>query len=259
MAFATLVGMTFVRASRVRELLNLQREALSFRSDEQRQRDELIAGLTRLVGAEIGCFVEDPVFARGLSGDFRAVGGHNVHLAQTAFDMMFANRANSPVLSKMLDLPRRGAPTVRGKAVLRDREWYGSEYFERGIGPSGCDEVMGALTPLGGAAVLGINVVRARGEAPFSEEDAAVLALFLESCGPLLRRRLTLGERFGLTPRQAEVVALLRNGASNKELAVLLECSPRTAEAHVAAVFQKCGVTTRAQLVAMLSALDRAP
>lgn len=259
MPLATLVDMTFVRASRVRELLNLQREALSFRSDEQRQRDELIAGLTRLVGAEIGVVVDDPVFARGLWGGFRAVGGHNMQRAQAAFDMLFERRASSPLLSRMLDLPRTGTQTVRGKTVLHEREWYDSEYFECGIKPSGCDELMGAMTPLGGSAVLGINVARARGEAPFSEEDAAVLALFLESCGPLLRKRLTLAERFRLTPRQAEVVALLRNGASNKELAVLLECSPRTAEAHVAAVFQKCGVTTRAQLVAMLSALDRAP
>lgn len=251
--------MTYVRASRVRELLRLQRDALSFHGDEQVQRDELIAGLTRLVGAEIGVFVEDPHFSRGLAGELRAVSGHNYAIAQTAMNMMFENRANSPLLSKMLDCPREGTPTMRGKAVLCEREWYGSEYFERGIGPSGCDEVMGAFSPLGGAAVLGINVVRARGGPPFSEEDAAVLALFLESCGPLLRKRLTPAERFRLTPRQAEVVAHLRSGASNKELAVLLDCSPRTAEAHVAAALQKCGVTTRAQLVARLSALERAP
>jgi DNA-binding CsgD family transcriptional regulator/tetratricopeptide (TPR) repeat protein len=52
-----------------------------------------------------------------------------------------------------------------------------------------------------------------------------------------------------LTQREREVEALLRRCSSNKEIAVLLNVSERTAESHVASILRKLGLRSRAELV----------
>lgn len=53
-----------------------------------------------------------------------------------------------------------------------------------------------------------------------------------------------------LTPREEEVLDLLREGFTNNEIGRLLGISTRTAKAHVAAVIEKLGVVDRTQAVA---------
>lgn len=53
-----------------------------------------------------------------------------------------------------------------------------------------------------------------------------------------------------LTPREEEVLDLLREGFTNSEIGRLLGISTRTAKAHVAAVIEKLGVVDRTQAVA---------
>lgn len=50
-----------------------------------------------------------------------------------------------------------------------------------------------------------------------------------------------------LTAREREVLAVLMEGLSNKEVAARLNLSPRTVEAHRAAAFAKLGVTSLVQ------------
>jgi DNA-binding CsgD family transcriptional regulator/tetratricopeptide (TPR) repeat protein len=54
----------------------------------------------------------------------------------------------------------------------------------------------------------------------------------------------------GLTPRQLEVLGLLRDGLTNAEIADRLVVSVRTVDHHVSAVLQKLGVTTRHEAAA---------
>jgi DNA-binding NarL/FixJ family response regulator len=51
----------------------------------------------------------------------------------------------------------------------------------------------------------------------------------------------------GLTRRETDVIALLANGASNREISRQLYLSEKTVKAHLAAVFRKLGVTNRTQ------------
>jgi two-component system response regulator NreC len=53
----------------------------------------------------------------------------------------------------------------------------------------------------------------------------------------------------GLTPREAEVLALIANGHTNPEIAEKLVVSIRTVETHRAAIHRKLGTTNRAKLV----------
>ncbi len=53
-----------------------------------------------------------------------------------------------------------------------------------------------------------------------------------------------------LTPREVEVLAMLAEGLANKAIAGRLAISEHTVKTHVAAIFGKLGVSTRAEAVA---------
>jgi pimeloyl-ACP methyl ester carboxylesterase/DNA-binding CsgD family transcriptional regulator len=64
----------------------------------------------------------------------------------------------------------------------------------------------------------------------------------------------TFIEPVPLTPREREIVALIGQGLSNREIAEVLFISTRTAERHVANIFDKLGVNTRAQVAVWATA-----
>jgi DNA-binding CsgD family transcriptional regulator len=66
---------------------------------------------------------------------------------------------------------------------------------------------------------------------------------------PALRAE-ALAQRHGLTPRQAEVFALVARGATNRAIARALSCSESTVELHVSAVLERVRCESRAALVA---------
>lgn len=63
-------------------------------------------------------------------------------------------------------------------------------------------------------------------------------------------RAATRGHPAGLTPRESQVLTLLAEGLSNRELGRVLHISPRTAAHHVSAILAKLGVRRRAEAVA---------
>lgn len=64
----------------------------------------------------------------------------------------------------------------------------------------------------------------------------------------------------GLTDREVEVLRLLARGLTNKEIAIELDISTKTAGHHVQHVLEKLGVTTRAAatMIAMKTGLAQA-
>jgi DNA-binding NarL/FixJ family response regulator len=56
--------------------------------------------------------------------------------------------------------------------------------------------------------------------------------------------------QLGVTSREAEVLALIGQGLSNREVAERLYLSPRTVEKHVEHLAAKLGTRSRIQLVA---------
>jgi DNA-binding CsgD family transcriptional regulator len=61
----------------------------------------------------------------------------------------------------------------------------------------------------------------------------------------------TPAEQHGLTPREAEVLALVGAGRSNRQIAQALFISPKTASVHVSNILAKLGVHTRVEAAAI--------
>jgi DNA-binding CsgD family transcriptional regulator/tetratricopeptide (TPR) repeat protein len=66
-------------------------------------------------------------------------------------------------------------------------------------------------------------------------------------------RTSTRSNPLGLTPREAEILALLSDGLRNSMIAKRLFVSTRTVDSHVSAILTKLGVTSRAEAVALVS------
>ncbi len=66
---------------------------------------------------------------------------------------------------------------------------------------------------------------------------------------PAVVAQLEFDGKARLTPRECEVVLLIANGASNKEVGRRLGISPRTVETHRARIMEKIGARNAADLV----------
>ena len=61
------------------------------------------------------------------------------------------------------------------------------------------------------------------------------------------------GDNFQLTARESEVAVFLVQGLSNHDIADALWISEHTVKSHLKSIFQKIGVTSRAQAIARIS------
>lgn len=86
-------------------------------------------------------------------------------------------------------------------------------------------------------------VAAANGEAVFSREFAAWLGDIADGSTP------ADGDLAELTPREHELVALVTDGRTNKEIASRLEISIKTVETHLANVFAKVGASNRREVM----------
>ncbi len=66
---------------------------------------------------------------------------------------------------------------------------------------------------------------------------------------PLTPARLV--ERFGFTPKEAELTGLVAQGLTNKEIAAQLSVGAETVRSHLAEAFAKSGAKNRAELVTL--------
>jgi DNA-binding NarL/FixJ family response regulator len=66
-------------------------------------------------------------------------------------------------------------------------------------------------------------------------------------------------QEFNLTQRENDILALLAEGKSNREIAQSLYLSEKTVKAHLAAIFRKLGVTNRTQAAMAAVAMGVGP
>jgi DNA-binding NarL/FixJ family response regulator len=88
------------------------------------------------------------------------------------------------------------------------------------------------------------------GAEPWAERARAEL----RATGETARRR-DAGPVTDLTPQELQIARLVSAGNSNKDVATQLFLSPRTVEYHLAKVFNKLGISSRAQLISQAPVL----
>lgn len=111
-----------------------------------------------------------------------------------------------------------------------------------------------------GAGVRGILATTSTEAEIVAALSAVALGLivFASEAIELFDRDRTFGSRsigdnpeFSLTPREIEVLVSLGSGLGNKAIAQALQISDHTVKFHISSIFQKLGVSTRTEAVAM--------
>lgn len=75
----------------------------------------------------------------------------------------------------------------------------------------------------------------------------------VERGGPTMVEIVDIAEeRFGLSEREAEVIALLSDGLSNKQIAGALAIAEQTVKYHLQSIMKKSGTSSRTELLARL-------
>ena len=111
--------------------------------------------------------------------------------------------------------------------------------------PPPCDAVMDTGVP----TTIAVDGSLAQIRRLPGDGERALPALLLERLpGPPARRTL---DRLGLSPRETDVLHLLVEGRSNHEIAADLVISVRTVRKHLEAVYDKLGVHSRSEAVAV--------
>lgn len=94
------------------------------------------------------------------------------------------------------------------------------------------------------------------GEQPFEQDGRCgelahvVLQIVANDATYMLVRRPAATERTLLSPREQEIVHLVSSGHPNKTIARKLAISQHTVNTHVRRIFDKLGVSSRAEMVA---------
>ena len=61
-----------------------------------------------------------------------------------------------------------------------------------------------------------------------------------------------LGESYKISKREQDVVALLIDGKSNREIEKSLFISPSTVRNHISVIYKKVGINSRGQLMSLI-------
>lgn len=96
----------------------------------------------------------------------------------------------------------------------------------------------------GRSSVAALTKVTAPGVPSYS------LAVLRQAPGDPGPRLPSATARWGLTPREAQVLELLASGLSNKSIAIELRCSAATVEIHVSRLLEKSSAESRGALIA---------
>jgi DNA-binding NarL/FixJ family response regulator len=196
-----------------------------------------------------------------------------------ASQMLTATRANRPsewtlhrrevnILSRFI-LDNPGLKLLRFSDIVPDiRQLHASEFLRGQMAPDGWHYAVSSLFWRNERLALEITIRRTASQGDFTRHEMAFLAR-LHAHIETTVHRLSAIERLGcrcerherpavrwqfelLTPAERQLVELIREGCSNKEIAHRLDKSVRTVKTQCTAVYRKFGVSSRSKLLAAL-------
>jgi len=146
--------------------------------------------------------------------------------------------------------------TRRREEVVEDEQWYNSVHFNEHFRLAHLDDgLFAAAFPNQGTGVNlhSLLLYRPLGDRRFSVRDRRIIWLFLREIRRLLGTKLMpFGPTnpYGLSPRMRQVLALLAEGQSEKQVAESLKLSPHTDHDYVKMLHRRLGVSNRGELLA---------
>lgn len=180
---------------------------------------------------------DDERFRAFVAATLRTAGFESIEAATGPEALACAD--SEPVDVVLLDVLLPGISGYEVCRRLRDR--FGESLpilFVSGVRTEAIDRVAGLLVGSDDYLVK-----------PFAPDE-----LVARVCALLRRReraRAPIGNGWGLTPRETEVLGLLASGLGQAEIASRLVISPKTVGTHIEHILSKTGARNRAQAVAL--------
>jgi DNA-binding CsgD family transcriptional regulator len=234
-------------------LEELQGEARELGPLSEPSRAHVLARTAELLGAAAGCLVLDGDAGPGCRGSILESTTYNFDgVTRPAFQpLLERGSAFHPLVERMFGLhdgDPRFIQVLTSREILSMRDWRESPYYCDFVRQIGFDESIISLRNAGAPnAGHGFGFFRERGQRAFTESDKLVLRLVELVLGPYIHRP---PPEPGLSPRDRDVLALLREGLSDKEIAARLGISPHTVNQRTKRLYRRFGVHSRAELLA---------
>lgn len=155
---------------------------------------------------------------------------------------------------------------VSSSELIPEKERVKTAFYQRSYKPFGV-HYSAYLTFVNKNEFMGIlTVYRTKQQGDFTSEDLFVLQILSEHLNARFyrekyqesvawQRQKKMGSyiaAYGLTEREAEVVDLVFNGISNEEISAQLFISHSTLKKHLQNIYRKTGVSSKAQLLALM-------
>lgn len=125
-----------------------------------------------------------------------------------------------------------------------------------------CDSAIFALVPADSAPYL---VVVLAGSITllgyiflFTERDFDELSQLVDESDSLERSQVRIVERYGLSNREAEILAFALHGRTSERIAQELYISKSTVDTHLRRIYAKCGIHSRQELIDLAEELAKA-
>lgn len=251
----------------VRALILLLGEVRELGENPAAWRGHLASELSRLCGARAVVSSELSPRAPKSVAEEAAIGGGTCQAAveqlvvahdglgtsseQFMQDVIWYDHAADHTLDRVV--PLYGTTFVRTRAELaEDRHWYGSALANERFRQHDCDDFIMAMCAVPGSGVIcSLELFRPWGAPAFSDRERALVQLVHEELARDFQASRT--SSLPLSPRQRQVLALLRRGLSEKEVAAELDVSPHTVHDYVKALHRLHGVRSRGELLAMVT------
>jgi DNA-binding CsgD family transcriptional regulator len=147
------------------------------------------------------------------------------------------------------ELRARRRATVVEEVIPRDK-LESTEFYNDFLARDGLHHGINMFMFDGEQDLGDLRIWRARGRPDFSARDLDLL----DALEPHLRRALLrCGNCNGLSPREAEVAALVARGCTDRDIARVLGIGFGTVRTHITNAMAKCGSANRAELAAAIA------